>query len=488
MFERREYAVIDIGSNTVRLVIYRLRNNGMFFPIINEKVFAQLGYRLSETGYLSDLSQQKALNALKRFNRILLKRKTCLLSVFATAAIRQSKNGKAFAKQINQEVNLKVQILSGEEEAKLAMLGVLALFPAAEGLVLDLGGSSLEIAEINPSQNKIAISLPLGPLSIKADQNQSDLQVFDKLICQFIDPVFNEYRSSSDDKLYLVGGAWRALAKLDMGIGEYPLKILNGYALDKQALYRLREFIDKTPEKIAMFNINKKRIPYTSWTLQVLLNCMEKSGINQAIISIYGIREGIFFSKKNKILDRKLKALLSSNALSDSVNPHILNCLDVLFSNECFLGEAQNRFLPIILPYCEDKERLYFDKKAELFYQNILYASDQISKKIDSHQERVFIALTVFYRYNGKSFPEESSVLSKQALKQAKSLGSAIRFLMTLSAGCFELLDDFLFTKHPTELRLTAQFEYMLSERSVKQFETLCKLMELEPIIEIKSN
>lgn len=135
----KKLAVIDIGSNSVRLVVYESLNR-VPYVLFNEKVLCSLGLGVSETGRMMDKSMSKALATLKRFAILLSKMDIEDCRVIATSAVRDSENGPDFMKTVFRECGLKIQLLSGEEEARLSGYGVLCAIPDAQGIVGDLGG------------------------------------------------------------------------------------------------------------------------------------------------------------------------------------------------------------------------------------------------------------------------------------------------------------------------------------------------------------
>lgn len=219
--------VIDIGSNSVRLVIFdgAARSPAYFF---NEKVLCALGDNLGPNGDLNDINKQRALSAIKRFV-MLAKSMNSSLRAIATAAIRNAPNGQDFCSKICTETGLKVIIATGEEEARLSAEGVLLGWPDSDGIVCDLGGASMELAEISNGIVGAATSSPLGPL------------ILDRL---FTDPIIKRNYIKSKlielrklfkknyKSIYLVGGSWRTIARLQMEISDYPLKVLHEYQIN----------------------------------------------------------------------------------------------------------------------------------------------------------------------------------------------------------------------------------------------------------------
>jgi len=162
---RRQAAVIDIGSNSVRLVIYRIEGRAIW-TLFNEKALAGLGRDLASSKRLSPEGVETALKALRRFKVVLGGWDSRDIAVVATAAVRDAVDGMLFVQRVMAETGLHVRILSGEEEARYAALGVVAGHPNAAGIVGDLGGSSLELTPL--SAPGAGVTLPLGPFALGA--------------------------------------------------------------------------------------------------------------------------------------------------------------------------------------------------------------------------------------------------------------------------------------------------------------------------------
>ena len=225
------HAVIDIGSNSVRLVIYDVAGRAML-PHFNEKVMARLGAGLAVSGHLSPEGVEVALKTLRRYKTILDGLKVTRVRAVATAAVRLAKDGLEFAARVEQEIGLKVDVIAGEEEARLSALGVSGGMHEVTGLVGDLGGSSLEFARLEDGVVKDGETLMLGPLSMSLNaQSGNSLQ---KTVCKAL--ARSKLLPKHGGRFYMVGGAWRALAKLHMNITNYPLRQLNSYRLDEHAI------------------------------------------------------------------------------------------------------------------------------------------------------------------------------------------------------------------------------------------------------------
>ncbi|UZK69983.1 Ppx/GppA family phosphatase [Sphingomonas sp. S1-29] len=291
--ERKRTAIIDIGSNSIRLVVYEGPPR-LPATLFNEKVMAGLGRGLAETGRISDEGLAVARPALARFAMLAREMDVTEVRTVATAAVRDASNGGELIAMAKRS-GLSVEILSGEEEAMAAGHGVLSAIPDADGIVGDLGGGSLELVRVRGGTIHERVSFPLGVLRIGALRDQGK-GVLDRNIAQHL-------RESGwtgkgvDLPLYLVGGSWRALARLDMYRTGYPLPVIHGYTMSADTIARIiRTLGHLSKGKLrAIPNLSSGRIPTMRDAASVLSSLMRHLGTTEAVASAYGLREGLLF-------------------------------------------------------------------------------------------------------------------------------------------------------------------------------------------------
>ena len=292
--ERADRAVIDIGSNTVRLVVYSgpRRTPNVW---LNEKVTARLGKDLSTTGKLPAKSIEMALDGLARFTTILKDLEIADVQCVATAAVREAKNGPQFLKQV-ENFGLEPRLLSGEEEANISAMGVIGAFPGAKGIVTDLGGGSLELVAIGEGTCHHGISTPLGTLRLPALREGGE-RAFRKAINKELSAA--GWAEGYEGPLYLVGGTWRALAAYAMHRADYPLTDPHAYRLSNADGEKVAKKLSQmAPEKLANIpGISSSRaagLPDAAAMLRVLLSTLKPDGL---VISGWGLREGLLFER-----------------------------------------------------------------------------------------------------------------------------------------------------------------------------------------------
>ena len=224
-----EAAVIDVGSNSVRLVVYRIDGRAMT-PILNEKVMAGLGRGGARTGALSKDGVEQALRAVKRFATLVDALGVKDVFAVGTAAVREAKDGRAFAERLEAETGIPLRVLSGEDEARLSALGVSAGAPDARGLVGDLGGASLELVEIGPKGVGRGETFAVGPLLLMSG-DEFDYDRVRKQVAQALGRTKLLNRRGGD--FYAVGGAWRALGRIDIALTNHPLGVLHHHEMNR---------------------------------------------------------------------------------------------------------------------------------------------------------------------------------------------------------------------------------------------------------------
>ncbi|TVV72803.1 Ppx/GppA family phosphatase [Sphingomonas solaris] len=283
--------IIDIGSNSIRLVVF---DGPARIPSIlfNEKVMAGLGAGLARDGALDAESIERGLTALARFARLAAQMEVTSLRTVATAAVREASNGAPFLARI-RAMGLAVELLSGEEEAMMAGYGVLAAVPGATGIVGDLGGGSLELARVADGAVHERVSFPLGVLRIAKIRAEGP-RALDRVVGKAIAGAGWDARSEGLP-FYLVGGSWRALARLDMHLMSAPLPIIHHHvmAADRPAsLVRVLAQIDRKRlrEVQGLSGSRIATLPEAAGLLSVLVR---RLGSSEMIVSGYGLREGL---------------------------------------------------------------------------------------------------------------------------------------------------------------------------------------------------
>ena len=480
-------AVIDIGSNSVRVVVYDgLRRSPT--PIFNEKVLCGLGKGVALSGRLNASAVIRAISALKRFRALIKQMGVGRIFAVATAAAREAKNGPSFISAAEKALGHKIQILTGKQEALYAALGVMAGFPEADGIAGDLGGGSLELIDIKNGVVKGGVTLPIGPLRL-IDLSGGDITKAQTIVDEYLSktPVLKKLLQRN---FYAVGGAWRALARLHMAKENYPLHVLHNYQLAQDQAANLSTVLGY--EDKANTDLPKGRVETLPYAAMILERLMHYGQAKNVTISVYGVREGLLFArlpKKKGVQD----ALLSScwdfarrYARSPSHELELCDWTDQLFGKTGFTETANEKRLRYAACLLADIGwRAHPDYRAERSLGMIAQAA---FAGID-HRGRVFLALTVFYRYDGEEMRGEmTQLMTPSDLRRAHLLSSLFRLAYILSAAMPRLLPKIglKVVGKSLVLRLPGKLKDLMGERVQKRLDALAEELGLTAKVLLK--
>ena len=435
----RPVAVVDIGSNSVRLVVYDgLRRSPS--PIFNEKILCGLGRGVATRGKLAEEGIARALSALRRFRALARQIGAKHVFAVATAAAREASNGAQFIARAEKALGADIKVLTGKEEARYAALGVIAGIPGADGIAGDLGGGSLELIDIKDGKLRDGITLPLGPLRLM-DLSGGSIEKARAII----DETFARtgiLKLLKGRTFYAVGGTWRNLAKLHMAQSQYPLHVLHCYRLSRPQAMSLSGLVSNLSSTSLkeIREISKSRsdtMPFGALVLERLLHHAQAESVE---VSVYGVREGLLYSKL-PARKRNSDALLSScwdfarrYARSPEHELELCDWTDQLFgAGGLAETEGQRRLRYAACLLADIGWRAHPDYRAE---RSLSMISQAAFVGID-HPGRVFLALTVFYRYDGDGEDSDglTRLLSAEEQQRAHLLSSLFRLAYILSAA-----------------------------------------------------
>lgn len=293
-------AIIDIGSNTVRLVIYGGPPRSPAV-LLNEKVTPKLGKDVARDGMLSEKSMEVALTALKRYATLLDLKSIENVEAVATAAVRDAKNGGEFLQEIGK-LGITPRMLSGEEEACASAMGVVAAFPGAKGIAGDLGGGSLELTTIDGEDCGGAVTLPFGTLRLP-DLRRDGAERFAKSIRRGLKEA--RWTSGRDLPFFIVGGSWRALALHAMHRMDWPLDDPHDFELSPEQAMRICTELSEGEMVATAPRISSSRLASLPDAAALLGVLTEAIGPSRIVFSSWGLREGLLYSQ----LDDETRAL-----------------------------------------------------------------------------------------------------------------------------------------------------------------------------------
>lgn len=428
--EHRTVGIIDIGSNSVRLVIYDV-SGASILPTFNEKVMAGLGEGVISSGRLASKGVDAALAALARYRAILRALNVGTHAAVATAAVRSAEDGPEFIKQASRVLGSPVRVLAGEDEARLSALGVAANLHQPQGVIGDLGGSSLELKLIGGAEQP-GESLMLGPLSL------ADIAGEPKELRRKVREVLrtSSVLRQASGRFYIVGGAWRSFGRLVMEIDGYPLRVLQGYQINKSQVSKAAKVcIDSLTNPAAravLETIDRRRAKHLPVAAVILEEVLSAGAIDGVTVSSAGLREGVLqelvgLSASDPLLDGVIAfarldpaQVAFGRALYRFVSPAMVSQLDLFGSPAadarveqaaCMMADSAGRFHP--------------DHRAEMAYDQALRAPYSSV----SHPERAMIAHAIGRRYE-KDFnrpPSDVALTTEAQAERARQLGALMR-------------------------------------------------------------
>ena len=482
-------AVIDVGSNSIRMVVYPA--TALATPLLfNEKAMCGLGRGQGPGGSLSEEAMAKALDTLRRFAHLARAMAVGVIDAAATAAVRDAANGQGFLDRIRRETGLSVRILDGDEEARLAARGVLAASPGARGLVSDLGGGSLELVHLDPDRpdgTGQGTSLGLGTLRLAAMELSGE--ALDRCIDDGLTQADWMPRVRNGD-LYIVGGAWRSLGHLEMARTRYPLRVLHGYTLPSDRVETMcRLFAGLSLESLRRIEAAPKdRLDTLALAARVLGRLLRHSGAKRVIFSDHGLRDGILYehlSPEHRAAD-PLLASSRLTALATARNAHnglghghgdshkLSDWLTPLFPNE---NEDDKRLRLAASLLSDIGWRIHPDERADHAMADVLRAP-LIGLE---HGQRIKLALAVRYRYTHRRNshwvkPYEQLIPDDDRL-WARRVGQALRLAHTLSGGIMGLLANYRLSLDEAAISLHGGVDgtYMIGEAATKRLAALAR-------------
>ncbi|NOT71843.1 MAG: Ppx/GppA family phosphatase [Hyphomicrobium sp.] len=480
--------VIDIGSNSVRLVVYEGAVRAPT-PVFNEKVLCGLGRSVASTGTLAPDAVERAIHALTRFKTIAHVLGVKNLKAIATAAVREASNGREFLRRGEEAAGCKIDVLSGEVEAQLAAQGIMMGFVDADGIAGDLGGGSLELIDLAAGRLHDAMTLPLGGLRL-IDTTGNKLEKAVDVIDQAIAGV-PWLKKGQGRAFYAVGGTWRALAKLHMEASNYPLRVMQGYVIQTRAAIDFSELVRRTkkPQMLAggaaIARARREVLPFGALVLERLLRQLQPS---EVIFSVFGIREGLIYGLLPAIEQRRdplisfCEDYASLRARSVEHARELCRWTDQLFALPDLVETADECRLRHAACLLSDVGwRAHPDYRGEQSLNTIAHAG---LGGVD-HAGRIFLALAVYHRHesseeDGEQLSERlRALVTKRVQKRAKIVGAAVRTAHMLSIGTAGVIDEtrLIYEGDKLVLEIPQQYAGLDGERLRRRFEQLAALV-----------
>jgi len=483
-------AIIDVGSNSVRLVIFGQSERAPL-PMLNEKAFCSLGKGVGTTGQLNPDGVEHALDTLKRFRWLA---KICGVSrtiAFATAAVRDATDGPEFVRQVKKDTGFELRVLSGAEEAGMAGQGILFGIPAADGVVADMGGSSLELARISDGKVDRCITLPVGPLQF-LDGDDDPVHIREVVDAALADqPVARKLQGRP---LYLVGGTWRAFAKLDIGMRNYGLNIIHGYQMSTDRARDLANVVSRqSPESlVSAHGISTRRLqalPTSAVVLGRLLHILKPGHL---VFSSHGVREGAYFESlpediaaTDPLIAGVMEMAELETRFDSTIGQRIDEWIAPLFADG---NRSDRRLRRAACLLCDVGWRSHPDYRATQSFRRVLRAP---LIGID-HAERTFLAICTLRRYSHKAgdaaIQTARTLLTSDQILLAEQTGAAIRLALTLTAGAPEALKEIRLKigEDAVVLKVPERLSFIVNDAVQSRLKNLASLFLKKPSVQLE--
>jgi len=473
-------AVVDIGSNSVRLVVYEGMTRSPT-ELFNEKALCGLGREVQSTGLLAADAVEHALATLKRFRALGERMGVKKMLAIATAACRDAKNGRAFIRSAERTLRTEIDVLSGAREAELTALGVVSGVHRADGVVGDLGGGSLELVDIRGTRLRHGLTRPLGGLAL-ADVSSKSLKKAEKFVKKTLNGL-SMLKGCEDRSFYAVGGTWRSL------------HVMHGYAVPADEALEFARLVHRvdvdTLSNIEVVN-NARRplLPYSALVMEYILRYGKP---RQVVFSALGVREGLIYSmlkRKEQQKDALIEAARNLNSLRSRSPRHgeeLISWTDRFMASSGLDETPEERRLRHAACLLGDIGwRAHPDYRGEQSLNIIAHGG---FSGID-HAGRAYLALAVFFRHVGLVMDDELSprlreLVSTRMLDRARVLGAALRLAYVVSAAMPNVLTKtkLAVERHRLALHLPNSYAALAGERVLNRLRSLARLIGREPVM-----
>ncbi|KIL47529.1 exopolyphosphatase [Jeotgalibacillus campisalis] len=503
----KKTAVVDIGSNTIRLVIYHYEVDKGMREIENIKTVARLSSYLSEDGMMSEEGVTKLIEALESFKEIVNYHTIDDLRVVATAAVRQARNRKNILKVIENKVGWTVSILTEEEEAYFGYVAVVHSTPINSGVTIDMGGGSTEVTYFEDKKLKHAHSFPFGAVTLKRKFMKGDAMTLSeqKKLITFLKDHFAtlSWLKNKQVPIVAIGGSARNIAQIDQQLKDYPIAGVHQYFMSKTSLFTLRDqLLTKTIEELEKLDgLSSDRSDIIAPASQVFCQLFEITQATGFLFSRKGLRDGIVIKElmdknitplsKNEVFINSLKELSFDYSINPMDAEYMMKLSSDLYEQLCKIGE---------LSYSEE-DLLLLKRGAYLYYLGEYIDSESSSqhtfylianRSIDGvlHHDRIKLALIASFK-NKSSLQQYlqpfSEWFTKEEHQTIRELGALLKFAYSLNGSKRRLIERVRIEKSAGNVKVTLEAagntlaeEYQAEKQKKHLEKALKKLIALE--------
>jgi len=493
--EANPVAVIDIGSNSIRLVVYEDAVRSPT-PVLNEKLLCGLGRKRTPDGRLNKHAVDRALVTLRRFRKLCEQTRVTRTYAFATEATRSAKNGVAFIAEAERCCGAPIRVLNGHEEAQMAALGIVSGFIDPDGFVGDLGGGSLELVDLQVGEIAAEASFPIGGLNLM-ELAGKDYAKASAYIDSHLDKV-DWLKDGAGRPFYLIGGTWRSVARLHMLETRYPLSMMHHYTMTPADIEKLAaKVVTAKPKSKYLGEISRDRRDMLPYGLLLLRRLTARIAPSQLIMSASGIREGMLYANlppDEQQFDPLISAcqdMAARRARSYDYCEEFFEWGHGLFERaDLHETEEENRLRHAACFLTDIGWRGHPDYRGEkalgLIAQSAFVGVD--------HPGRAYLALSVYYGHEralmGTFSPALRKLAGRDLNRRAQIFGTAARVAYKLSANMPGIINQTTigYNKSNLVLQLPANLEALDGESLRRRFKVLAQLLNCKPEIRIASS
>lgn len=457
----RPVAVLDIGSNSVRLVVYE-RHARSLTPLYNEKTACALGRGLAQTGKIAYENIDRALTAIQRFALVSRLMRVGTTHILATSAVREASNSKAFVDAVEEIMGAKVTVLSGAEEAHFAALGAISGMPGFVGVVGDLGGGSLELSSIADGTDSTGETHELGVIRLQDDSENSPAKAQAVAKRRLKKSALLTARGGS---FCAIGGTWRSLAKVHQVLRDYPLHMVQHYEVAAADMLELCEQIVAATAAGKPYtgseHVSSSRRELVPYGAAVMIEVLKAGKFDTVVFSALGVREGYLYGllgDAERSVDPLMQTAEQMSVLRSRSPAHAEDLIEFTAAFLTTVGitetEEELRLRKVACYLADIGWRGHPDYRGEQAVDMVAYGS---ATGVD-HPGRAFLAEVLAVRYMGlkqKSMSQSLLALSGAGMSaRARLLGAAFRVAYPMSAAMPGVLPRVSFSVDKGILRL----------------------------------
>ncbi|VAW15312.1 Exopolyphosphatase [hydrothermal vent metagenome] len=483
--------VLDIGSNSVRLVVYEHHARALT-PLFNEKSACTLGRGVAQSGMIAPQNLRMALLAIRRFALVVKLLEVETLHIIATSAVREAANGPAFMARVEEITGFGGQVLSGEQEARFGAYGVVSGMPDFSGIVGDLGGGSLELFEVGAGLDAKGISLELGVIRLE-DESAMSAKIALNIAARRLQDIdilgeANDKKNGDGERMFCaIGGTWRALAKLLQFRSDYPLHMVQNYQVSvSEVLVLAHELVEKGDQTPGLEKISRVRAALLPYGAAVLIRIIEAGGFTSVVFSALGVREGYLFAqlggKQSQVhpLLQGAREMCLLRARSPEHGQELIG-FTASFLETMAIRESvfERRWREAACFLSDIGWRNHPDYRGEQSVDLVAYGA----LSGISHGGRAFLAEALSVRYVGLKRKQRlhglGELMSDEQLFRARMIGAVLRVAYALSGAIPHVLPRIRFQNinGKAELVLPADFSFLNGSRLESHLAQLARHM-----------